>query len=72
MVTDDRHAALRVDLHTRLEKKAYKTNIDGQQINLMGVDAEDAPAAAHDVAEAAGVWHRVRGEGEGGVHPVPV
>ena len=38
----------------------------------MGVDAEDAPAAAHDVAEAAGVWHRVRGEGEGGVHPVPV
>ena len=38
----------------------------------MGVDAEDAPAAAHDVAEAAGVRHRVRGEGEGGVHPVPV
>lgn len=40
--------------------------------NLVGVDAEDAPAAAHDVAEAAGVRHRVRGQGEGCVDPVPV
>ena len=38
----------------------------------MCIDAEDAPATAHDVAEAAGVWHRGRGQGEGGVHPVPV
>ena len=43
-----------------------------RETDLVGVDAEDAPAAAHDVAEAAGVGHGVRGQGEGGVGPVPV